>query len=337
MLVGLVGRILFNRTHVSSSASTFPMRHEEQSQTTIKLFSMESNHPNAQQQMQDVARLPHAIVKATTRDYFLPHSVSPSQNRLAKPYNKTSTTFYRDEDLPYISTLRERSLSLHAQPNQTTLGRGHQKSPRTATKLFDIFSQRKCLPSKECIGCFRNTDFVASCETCRKQCGCYCKFLCKISLPPPPVTKEIIVRPPRYSRDPTRRRLIPRMVHQTWFEEINVQKYPNTGRLVESFRQSGWEYRFYTDDMMATFLTTHFPPEVRQAYDDLIPGAFKADLFRCCVLLIHGGLYADVDILLESNLDAVIGSDVGFLAPFDSMVRPPANGVSSMHTQSVYL
>jgi hypothetical protein len=128
------------------------------------------------------------------------------------------------------------------------------------------------------------------------------------------------------------------MVHQTWFEEINVQKYPNTGRLVESFRQSGWEYRFYTDDMMATFLTTHFPPEVRQAYDDLIPGAFKADLFRCCVLLIHGGLYADVDILLESNLDAVIGSDVGFLAPFDSMVRPPANGArDSMDTQTVYL
>jgi mannosyltransferase OCH1-like enzyme len=88
---------------------------------------------------------------------------------------------------------------------------------------------------------------------------------------------------------------------------------------VQSFRSSGWEHRFYTDDESGSFLSTHFPPEVREAYDTLLPGAFKADLFRYCALFINGGLYADVDILLESNLDILVGPDVGFMAPFDEV------------------
>jgi mannosyltransferase OCH1-like enzyme len=90
-------------------------------------------------------------------------------------------------------------------------------------------------------------------------------------------------------------------------------------RLIESFKQSGWEYKFYTDDEARNFLSTHFPPEVRQAYDALRPGAFKADLFRYCVLLIHGGVYADMDIMLETNLDLAVGPDVGFMVPQDEV------------------
>jgi hypothetical protein len=60
---------------------------------------------------------------------------------------------------------------------------------------------------------------------------------------------------------------------------------------------------------------------VRQAYDDLLQGALKAELLRCFVLLIHDGLYADVDIVLESNLDVTVRPDVGFFAPFDCMVH----------------
>ena len=89
-------------------------------------------------------------------------------------------------------------------------------------------------------------------------------------------------------------------------------------RLIESFRQSGWEYQFYDDDQAAQFLSAHFPPQVREAYDAILPGAFKADLFRYCVLLIRGGVYADMDILLETNLERAIDPDIGFLVPQDS-------------------
>ena len=104
---------------------------------------------------------------------------------------------------------------------------------------------------------------------------------------------------------------------KTWFEDISKEKYPNMSRLIESWKNSGWEYVFYDDNASENFLSMHFPPEVREAYDALIPGAFKADLFRYCVLLIHGGVYADMDVLLESNLDNSIPPDVGFLTPID--------------------
>eukprot|EP00546_Thalassionema_frauenfeldii_P001299 CAMPEP_0178935728 /NCGR_PEP_ID=MMETSP0786-20121207/24721_1 /TAXON_ID=186022 /ORGANISM="Thalassionema frauenfeldii, Strain CCMP 1798" /LENGTH=272 /DNA_ID=CAMNT_0020613937 /DNA_START=336 /DNA_END=1154 /DNA_ORIENTATION=- len=90
-------------------------------------------------------------------------------------------------------------------------------------------------------------------------------------------------------------------------------------RLMESWKTvSGWEHTFYDDDTAARFLQNHFPPAVYEAYDAILPGAFKADLFRYCVLFIKGGIYADMDVLLEaSNLDQVLEADVGFLVPQD--------------------
>jgi mannosyltransferase OCH1-like enzyme len=131
------------------------------------------------------------------------------------------------------------------------------------------------------------------------------------------VTQEFWVRPPPYRRDPSR--LIPRIIHQTWFEAVTPTKYPNMSRLIQSWSSSGWDYRFYDDGTAAEFISQHFPPQVREAYDALLPGAFKADLFRYCVLLIYGGVYADMDVLLESNLDNAVAPDVGFMTPIDEV------------------
>ena len=90
-------------------------------------------------------------------------------------------------------------------------------------------------------------------------------------------------------------------------------------RLIESWKRSGWEYKFWDDTSAAEFLSLHFPPEVRYAYDSILPGAFKADLFRYCVLLIEGGIYADMDVMLQTNLDAAVPPDVGFMVPVDAV------------------
>lgn len=89
-------------------------------------------------------------------------------------------------------------------------------------------------------------------------------------------------------------------------------------KLTELWKQSGWTYKFYDDKDAGDFIDMHFPAEVREAFDALVPGALKADLFRYCVLLIQGGLYADVDILLETNLDELLFDDIGFMVPLDS-------------------
>ena len=54
-----------------------------------------------------------------------------------------------------------------------------------------------------------------------------------------------------------------------------------------------------------------------QAYDALAPAHLQSHLFRYCVVFIHGGLYADIDVLLESALDLAIEANVGFMAAMD--------------------
>jgi mannosyltransferase OCH1-like enzyme len=213
------------------------------------------------------------------------------------------------EHLPYIATVREIKTNappatLHETPN-----------------FFDLLLRNNCLPpDKECYKClklgYKEGDEGGDCNTCADKCPCYCKALCSIRPPPKRLAAIWEITPPRYHKDPSR--LVPRVIHQTWFEPVTKEAYPNMSRLIESFRQSGWEYEFYDDDKAAQFLSAHFPPAVREAYDAIIPGAFKADLFRYCVLLIRGGIYADMDILLESNLDEAIDGSIGFMTAQDS-------------------
>jgi mannosyltransferase OCH1-like enzyme len=46
--------------------------------------------------------------------------------------------------------------------------------------------------------------------------------------------------------------------------------------------------------MCHDFIKNHFRPEILKAYDSLKPYAFKSDLWRYCVLYIHGGIYMDM-------------------------------------------
>ena len=242
-----------------------------------------------------------------TKHLLLPYQILPTPSDLPKPLNHV-TGHFDEDDLPYISTISER---VHPKPKDKTL---------LTPNFFETLLQNDCLPSdKKCSDCLRRKT-GSDCKQCASVCPCYCKTLCHIPVEEKFVSKSIVVSPPIYAKDPTR--LIPRIVHQTYFEAVTQDKYPNMSRLIESFKQSGWQYNFYTDEMSLNFLSTHFPPEVREAYETLRPGAFKADLFRYCVLLIHGGVYADMDIMLEANLDLAVGPDIGFMVPQDEPGTP---------------
>jgi len=250
-------------------------------------------------QVQDL--LSHQTILMTKHPIF-PYQLF-SQSLLKKPLGAE----YTADDLPFLSTITE---TTHQRPSNAPL----------TPNFYDTLLQNDCLPSdQQCNACLRDKA-GADCTKCKAACPCYCKTLCKISVDEKFVSKELVVTPPLYRRDPTR--LVPRIVHQTWFEDVSKEKYPNMSRLTESFKQSGWEYKFYTDDVAREILKTHFPKEVLEAYDALKPGAFKADLFRYCVLLIYGGVYADMDVMLESNLDAAISPDVGFMVPVDEPGTP---------------
>jgi mannosyltransferase OCH1-like enzyme len=48
-------------------------------------------------------------------------------------------------------------------------------------------------------------------------------------------------------------------------------------------------------------------------------GAFKVDLFLVLRPFIHGGVYADVDMRLVSDLDVSVPPDTGFMVAFDNV------------------
>lgn len=223
------------------------------------------------------------------------------QKHVKIPYNMQG--HYNKADLPFIATIRQEA---NASPNRTIYSR-----PFLGNRFVD-YLQNNCLPSDICNDCLSEEE--SDCNKCVQECSCYCKELCRDDINIF-TSKQFLVSPPLYSRDSDR--LIPRMVHQVWLDDVTDDVYPDMSRLVQSFKMSGWEHRLYTDNDIEDFLTTHFPSEVREAYDSLVQQSLRWSLFKYCVLLIHGGIVADVSIMLESNLDEVIEPNVGFVATMD--------------------
>lgn len=52
-------------------------------------------------------------------------------------------------------------------------------------------------------------------------------------------------------------------------------------------------FLWYTNQDQETFIKRNFPPRILKAYNKLLPGAYKADLWRLCVLYYFGGVYID--------------------------------------------
>ena len=55
-----------------------------------------------------------------------------------------------------------------------------------------------------------------------------------------------------------------------------------------------FNYHLFDDKDCENFIKTHFKPDVLNAFKKLIPGAYKADLWRYCILYIKGGIYLDI-------------------------------------------
>jgi hypothetical protein len=53
-------------------------------------------------------------------------------------------------------------------------------------------------------------------------------------------------------------------------------------------------FHLYDDISCRNFIQANFPEEVLRVFDTLIPGAYKADLWRYCILYKKGGVYLDI-------------------------------------------
>eukprot|EP00040_Diaphanoeca_grandis_P013832 m.69896 g.69896 ORF g.69896 m.69896 type:complete len:389 (-) comp24151_c1_seq1:49-1215(-) len=125
--------------------------------------------------------------------------------------------------------------------------------------------------------------------------------------------------------------LIPRIVHQTWYESPmeHPGKYYEASLLQTNWADAAdWTYMFWDDEKAISFLKEHFVPDVVDTFTALIPPAFKADVLRYCLLYHFGGVYSDIDVKLMDSvktnsadktfgpgLNSLFGPEISFAVP----------------------
>jgi len=114
--------------------------------------------------------------------------------------------------------------------------------------------------------------------------------------------------------------MIPKILFQT-FETANLTPGMQSARESWLSLNPQWKTIFYAAEERRGFIAQKFGNDVLAAYDRLDSGAFKADLWRYCVLHEFGGAYADIDSICLVPLE-------DFLKPEDRFVASRAGRVS---------
>jgi len=106
---------------------------------------------------------------------------------------------------------------------------------------------------------------------------------------------------------------IPKLIFQTTFSKNikNILHYNSIQTFIELNPE--YEYRILDDNECRLFIKNNFNVDILVAYDMLIPGSFKADLFRYCYLYIHGGCYFDCKQILRHPIRTFINENDDFL------------------------
>lgn len=87
--------------------------------------------------------------------------------------------------------------------------------------------------------------------------------------------------------------IIPLNIFQTWHTKQLPPFMNRTSNYIKKINPR-FNYYLYDDDDCREFIKNNFDENVINAYDSLIPGAYKADLWRYCILYIKGGIYLDI-------------------------------------------
>ena len=109
---------------------------------------------------------------------------------------------------------------------------------------------------------------------------------------------------------------IPKVIMQT-YRVSNVKNEIYDSSISWLLCNPEYKYEFYDDNRCIQFLKRNFSEDVVSAFNILVPGAYKADLFRYCYLYICGGVYTDIDNICMCNLKNVIKKDDVFISVKD--------------------
>ena len=152
-----------------------------------------------------------------------------------------------------------------------------------------------------------------------------------ISKPIPKVIKQKIVI---QSRRKNEKQIIiqdsiPKIIYMTYKTNPPAYVFANWQKLNPDYKID-----FSLDSDCITFLNEYFDETFSKMFCAIEKGMYKADLWRLCKLYIHGGVYADIDLVPYVPIDTLIKDGYTFYSCLSAlgssifqafMVTPPKN------------
>lgn len=109
---------------------------------------------------------------------------------------------------------------------------------------------------------------------------------------------------------------IPKTIIQTWETKHFSKEFQQITNSWKIYNPN-YEYILFDKNEREEFIETYFDKEILEAYKNIIPGAYKSDLFRYCYLYVKGGIYADIDTLCLGNIDKLLIPNINLIAAID--------------------
>jgi hypothetical protein len=94
---------------------------------------------------------------------------------------------------------------------------------------------------------------------------------------------------------------IPKIIYFTYKQKVPSYVFNRWKKLNPTY-----SIDFSLDTECILFLNEHFTKDIANLFKIIPKGMFKADLWRICKLYIHGGIYADVDLVPYVSIDKII-------------------------------
>jgi mannosyltransferase OCH1-like enzyme len=89
--------------------------------------------------------------------------------------------------------------------------------------------------------------------------------------------------------------IIPLNIFQTWYTK-NLPEHMNQRVELLKSQHPRFNHYLFDDNDCREFIKNNYNHAVLNTYDKLIPGAYKADLWRYCILYKMGGIYLDIKL-----------------------------------------
>jgi mannosyltransferase OCH1-like enzyme len=108
---------------------------------------------------------------------------------------------------------------------------------------------------------------------------------------------------------------MPLSIFQTW-----KSKDPDTFPQGYKKCQESWQrlhpgvsYKIYDDEENQAIISKYFPGKLEEVYNLAKKPVEKADIARCAILYLHGGLYADMDFMALKSHEDIFNSNDGIV------------------------